>query len=128
MKKTKLISRILLITSTVLYLTSCGIENNDSQISKTGLIGKQFNSLDSNDDDAEAIYFINDNELLIHVLQDEGGFVSYKYKYTLNDNVITVQKGSEENKYFLYNGNLLVDYWESEREIDYGVSYILSNN
>ncbi len=128
MKKVMTIFGAILFASFI--LTGCGNESKskDPKLDSKGLKGKYFKKLDGR----TAIYFISDNELIYSYGSDDGSVSSYKYKYSTQENEITVydkdkaDATSSNTKYVVYNNEVLMYFWDGKWDYPRGVSYRLS--
>jgi hypothetical protein len=112
MKKIMTIFGAIIFASIILI--GCGGNSTSTSVSTektTGLIGKRFIT------EQERFYsltFINENEVVYGFPDNDGDVNCFIYKYTLKDNVITVDR-NEKGKYVLeiYNESIIINRWDS---------------
>jgi hypothetical protein len=127
MKKVMTIFGAMFIAS--LILTSCGSENKseDKTTDLQDLQGKYFKRLDGD----AAIYFISDNELIRSYVSEDDVY-SIKYKYSLKGNELTLNNKDKsdpedkDDKYVIYNNQVIMYFFDEEYDYPKGVSYRLS--
>jgi hypothetical protein len=112
-----------------IILTSCGGENKNEEKSTDiqELQGKYFKRLDGD----AAIYFISDNELIRSFVSKDDVY-SIKYKYSIKGNELTINNKDKsdpedkDDKYVIYNNQVIMYFFDGEYDYPKGVSYRLS--
>ena len=109
MKKTTTIFGVILFASIILI--GCGGNSTSVSTEKTtGLIGKRFIT------EHKIFYsltFINENEVVYGYPDNDSDVNSFIYKYTLKDNVITVDRNDKGKDVLeIYNESIIIDRWD----------------
>jgi hypothetical protein len=122
---------VLLITSVILASCGSGDNNEETKVDLDGLQGKYFKRLDGD----AAIYFISSNELIrsyVSVSRDDVFSIKYKYSITGNELIIQNKDKSDpsdvNDKYIIYNNEVIMHFFEGKDDYPRGVSYRLSED